>query len=247
MSSSSPTRPWLQAVSTGSVGQQQLTDEELISAVLDGQDRVTAELYDRLVSVIDKSLYRVFGRREVDHDDLVQATFEQVVLTLTRGSYARNCSLKTWAARISVNVGLNALRSRRRERRVMDHSAEYPPDTAAPVDVERQSDARAALQVVMAELADMNPRRAQAVFLHDVQGHDLVEVAAMTQVSVTAAQSRLVRGRRELLKRLDGQQRKLNLTKSAQRDERLRPLSEPPLSPLGVRNPDGEGSGRMGK
>jgi RNA polymerase sigma-70 factor (ECF subfamily) len=184
------------------------TDAELIAAVVAGNDRVTMELYERLIGVIDKSLYRVFGRREADHDDLVQTTFEQVVLTLARGSYAGNCSLKTWAARISVNVGLNALRSRRRERRVVDHSAEFPVEYAAQVDVERQSEARAALRVVMTQLADMNPRRAEAVLLHDIQGHDLGEVATMTKVSVTAAQSRLVRGRRELLKRLDGQERK---------------------------------------
>ena len=58
--------------------------------------------------MIDRSLFRVFGRRETDHDDLVQTVFEQVVLTLARGSYARGCSLKTWAARIASNVGLNA-------------------------------------------------------------------------------------------------------------------------------------------
>ncbi len=87
---------------------------------------VAAALYDRLSGVIDRSLYRVFGRRETDHDDLVQSVFEQVVLTLARGSYAGNCSLKTWAARISSNVGLNALRARRRERKVVDHSADLP-------------------------------------------------------------------------------------------------------------------------
>src|SRR5690606_11349121 len=154
------------------------------------------------------SLYRVFGRREVDHDDLVQTAFEQVVLTLTRGSYAGNCSLKTWAARISVNVGLNALRSRRRERKVLDHSVEFPVDSPSEVDVERRNEARAALRTVMGHLADMNPRRAQAVFLHDIQGYDLSEVAAMTEVSITAAQSRLVRGRKELLKRLGAHDRR---------------------------------------
>jgi RNA polymerase sigma-70 factor, ECF subfamily len=208
MTTSRQSRPWLQAVSNSSVPQGTRTDAELIAAVVAGNDRVTIELYDRLVGVIDKSLFRVFGRREADHDDLVQTTFEQVVLTLARGSYAGNCSLKTWAARISVNVGLNALRSRRRERRVVDHSAEFPLEFPANVDVERQSDARAALRVVMAQLAEMNPRRAEAVLLHDIQGYDLGEVALMTRVSITAAQSRLVRGRRELLKRLDGQQRK---------------------------------------
>jgi len=49
----------------------------------------------------------------------------------------------------------------------------------------------------------MKSTHAEAVFLHDVLGHELAEIAIMTQVSVSAAQSRLVRGRRELFRRLD--------------------------------------------
>src|SRR5690606_13993231 len=97
-----------------------------------GNDRVAAALYDRLAGVIDRSLFRVFGRREPYHDDLVQSVFEQIMLTLARGSYAGNCSLKTCASRISSNVALNALRSRRRERKVVDRSADIPGE-AQPI------------------------------------------------------------------------------------------------------------------
>jgi RNA polymerase sigma-70 factor, ECF subfamily len=55
---------------------------------------------------------------------------------------------------------------------------------------------------VRAELARMNPARAQVLVLHEVNGMDLAEIAAVLGISVTAAQSRLSRGRRELMSRL---------------------------------------------
>jgi RNA polymerase sigma-70 factor (ECF subfamily) len=51
-------------------------------------------------------------------------------------------------------------------------------------------------------LVSMKEEHAQAVFLHDVLGHDLAEIALMTNVTVAAAQSRLVRGRKELYRRM---------------------------------------------
>lgn len=213
----SSSRPWLRPVS-GSSGKDDaaLSDALLIEAVIAGDDRVAAQLYARLSGVIDRTLCRVFGRREEDHDDLVQMAFEQVVLTLARGSYARHCSLKTWAARIASNIGLNALRSRRRERKVLDRTIAAPEEGTQSLDLDRQTTARTMLNRVMAELAEMNPRRAQALFLHDVEGYDLEEIARLTDVSVTAAQSRLVRGRKELMKRLDSMEKRARLTWKAE-------------------------------
>ncbi|HEX3851396.1 MAG TPA: sigma factor, partial [Polyangiaceae bacterium] len=127
VSASSRTRPESKlrvvtqpAASPERSGQREPSDEELIDAVQRGDHQVASVIYQRLVGVVDHTLYRVFGRREVDHDDLVQAAFEQIVVTLSRRSYARACSLRTWASSIASHVGFNALRSRRRERRVLD-------------------------------------------------------------------------------------------------------------------------------
>lgn len=182
------------------------TDEELCEAVAQGEQRTAALLYDRLIGVVDGTLCRIIGRREADHDDLVQSAFEQILLSLVRRRFAGRCSLASWAARIATNVGLNALRSRRRQRKVVDRrqdASEAPEPVAATATVEEQVVARRELERVRTHLAAMDERKATAVLLHDAFGHDLGEVAELTGVSVSAAQSRLVRGRRELQRRLE--------------------------------------------
>ena len=49
----------------------------------------------------------------------------------------------------------------------------------------------------------MNRTRAEVLVLHEVNGMELTEIAHVLGISVAAAQSRLTRGRRELLQRLD--------------------------------------------
>jgi RNA polymerase sigma-70 factor, ECF subfamily len=86
---------------------------------------------------------------------------------------------------------------------VVDRDA--PADSeayAARGDAEREAAVRSDLQLVRATLVDMKPQYAETVFLHDVLGHELAEIALMMRVSVAAAQSRLVRGRKELHRRL---------------------------------------------
>jgi RNA polymerase sigma-70 factor (ECF subfamily) len=189
----------------GGTAKAPASDEQLIEAVRRGDTRVADELYDRLVGVVDRTLFRVFGRREMDHDDLVQISFERVVETLSTEAFARACSLETWAASIASHVGLNALRSRRRERRWLDRDTDGAAmsERKPTMEAERNLEARSRLALVRQHLVAMKPALAEAIFLHDALGHDLAEIALMTGTSVAAAQSRLVRGRKELFRRLD--------------------------------------------
>lgn len=179
----------------GTFGQQDPpTDDELIDAFERGDKSTAALLFERLDGVVGATLVRVLGRRQEDHDDLVQAAFEQILRTLARGKFARACRLSSWAVAVTTNVALSALRRRCRERRHLDLGSEAElseSPNAAP-------DQRAMLDALRRQLAELSPRTAEVVILHDMAGHDLAEIAVLTGLSVAAAQSRLVRGRAAL-------------------------------------------------
>ena len=61
---------------------------------------------------------------------------------------------------------------------------------------------RGMVERVMQHLGQMVYERAWTFLLHDVHGYSLDEVANITGATVAAAQSRLVRGRRELHERI---------------------------------------------
>jgi RNA polymerase sigma-70 factor (ECF subfamily) len=182
-----------------------LSDEILIEAVRRGDDAVASEIYDRLFGAIDQTLFRILGHRGPEHDDLIQQAFEQIVVTLQRHAFARMCTLKTWASRVATYVALNALRARRRERKVIDRAWPLDPDVASTGarDPQRALDSRAQLALVRRLLAEMKGDQVEVLLLHDVLGHDLAEIALMLRISLSAAQSRLFRGRGNLRRRLD--------------------------------------------
>jgi RNA polymerase sigma-70 factor (ECF subfamily) len=180
-------------------------DAEILEAFARGDPKSAGLVYERLVGVVDGTLYRVIGRREADHDDLIQSTFEQIILTLSKQRFAGGCSLRGWAASIAGHIGLNAIRSRTRARRVFDPAAEAQVEAfgrRSHDDVEAQVSARREIERVRLCLAEMDRDRAITVLNHDVFGLSLAETARLTGASMTAAQSRLVRGRRDLKDRM---------------------------------------------
>lgn len=181
-------------------------DERLIDAFADGRPHAGEELYIRLLPVVDATLYRISGQRGPDHRDLVQSVFEQIVSTLAKRKFARNCSLAGWAAVLSCHVGLNAIRSRRRERAVVDREQSMgepgASEHASGLHPEMNLRARDDLDAVRRQLAEMDPDRVKALLLN-AMGYELAEIASLTGVSVAAAQSRLSRGRRELKSRIE--------------------------------------------
>lgn len=177
-------------------------DEDLVHSLRRGERGAAEALYRRLYPAVSRTLWRILQSTTPDHDDLVQVTFERVIRTLIDGRFAGACSLTTWASSIASHAALDSLRSRTRERRLfVDQESVGGFEGVASVDPERSLHARSEVKELQGILARMNPHHVKAVLLYDVLGHSLAEMAAVLGISEAAAQSRLSRGRKELLRR----------------------------------------------
>jgi RNA polymerase sigma-70 factor (ECF subfamily) len=188
---------------TPAVRGSDLSDGELCEALTAGESWAAEAVYDRVEDVVDGVLFRLLGPGDVDRDDLTQQAIESVITTIVSGRFARGCSLRSWATLITQHLAIDTMRARTRERTLFDRNVPYQAlelvasNTQTP---ERAAETRRRIERLLGALSAVNQQRAEAVVLHDVLEHDLAEIARLTGITVAAAQSRLVRGRREILK-----------------------------------------------
>jgi RNA polymerase sigma-70 factor (ECF subfamily) len=177
-----------------------VAQSDVLRAAAAGEPWAHVALYDALYPFVAAALQKILHQTP-DYDDLVQATFEQIIRSLRRPRPRPIENLGAWSSAIAARVALSSLRVRVRERRVFGSEGE-PQDAPGP-ELERQLDVRRELRWLQESLAAMQPEQAEAILLHDVFGHDLVEVARIMDVSVAAAQKRLSRGHIELRRRAE--------------------------------------------
>jgi RNA polymerase sigma-70 factor, ECF subfamily len=181
----------------GDLRPRALSDEELLAALRRGDGAVAGAFYDRLAPVIRHTLRRTLRRDSADLDDLVQVTFERILRAISEDRFRAESTLSTWAAAIAAHVAIDFLRRSFTERRVV---SEFVPGVN-PRAADQRLEARSEIQRVHEILSRMRPPHAEAVLLVDVLGHTLSELSELSGISLAAAQSRLHRGRQELLRR----------------------------------------------
>jgi RNA polymerase sigma-70 factor, ECF subfamily len=174
-------------------------DGTLLEAVRNGDTAAAATFHDRVRPVVERTLGRLLGARDPDHEDLAQQALIDLVLSLVR--FRGECPLDAWAAVIAARTVYKHIRRRRIERRLFvlsEHESFDRPDRAAS----GTALLRNSIRRVEKHLEEMDKNRAWTYVLHDVHGFSLKEISEITKVSVAAVQSRLVRGRREMHQRI---------------------------------------------
>ena len=178
-------------------------DLHLIAALRAGDTSWAAELHDRVRPRMEKTVRRLLGGRDPDQEDIVQHALIELVSNIDQ--YRGDCPVESWASAIAAHAVYNHIRRRQVERRIFRTLSHGLLERAtSPLRVGREGLVHSALGRVLAHLDAMDETRAWTFFLHDVWGYDLREVAEITGVSTSAAQTRLVRGRQEIRQRIAG-------------------------------------------
>jgi RNA polymerase sigma-70 factor (ECF subfamily) len=167
----------------------------MLRAVRSNDPTAATAFHDRVRPQVDRTILRLLGRRDVDHEDLVQLSLIELIYSIDR--FRGDCSLDSWTSTVTAHIVYKHLRRRGTERRIFTAppAAEPPTSGRGPsADVMM----RGLVARIRTHLDGIAEAKAWAFLLHDVCGYDLREAAEIMNVSVAAAQQRLVRGRREL-------------------------------------------------
>ncbi|HSO40479.1 MAG TPA: RNA polymerase sigma factor [Labilithrix sp.] len=177
-----------------------LDDSQLLASVRAGDPDAATAVHDRLRPVVERAIRKLLGPRDRDHEDLAQHAMIEVVYTIDK--FRGDCPLDAWASTVAAHVVYNHIRKLTAERRVFEGFRSDDEAPASTQSLSQETSARSTLRRVFTHLDAMDPAKTWAYVLHDVCGFDLREVAQITESTVAAAQTRLVRGRRELHERM---------------------------------------------
>jgi RNA polymerase sigma-70 factor (ECF subfamily) len=177
------------------------SDDELLGAFRRSDSGAVEALHARIRPEVERTIRRLLGTADIDREDMVQQAFAEILGTIH--TFRGACSLDSWVHAVAAHVVYKHIRRRRLERRFFESG-----DAAARAEARSASRpaTEAIVRQVMQRLRDhfrkLGDSKTATILLHDACGYDLRETASLTGVTVAAAQTRLVRGRRELHRRI---------------------------------------------
>jgi RNA polymerase sigma-70 factor (ECF subfamily) len=165
------------------------------------------ELYHRFRRQVAGNLYRVLGDR-TDLEDLVQEVF--VIAFRGLDKFRGDARLSTWLYRICVNVALGRIRTRRRRPTAigvsdLDGASADPSLTERPETPEKSLERQRDRERVYQALELIAPKKRVVLYLHEIEGLDLKEIAYLVESNPVTVRTRLFYARREFYRVLAGE------------------------------------------
>ncbi len=169
-----------------------LSDQELIIAYLDGNDKAFEVLLNRHREKIYTSIYLFVKDRDLA-EDIFQDVFIKIIRTLRNGKYNHEGKFLQWAMRISYNMCVDHFRKNKKRTKVS------PSETFDIFDVleskednEEVTIIKSQLHKKVRELVDQLPEeQREVVILRHYADMSFKEISQLTRVSINTALGRM--------------------------------------------------------
>ncbi|MBX2815488.1 MAG: sigma-70 family RNA polymerase sigma factor [Saprospiraceae bacterium] len=169
-----------------------LSDQELISSYLDGNERAFEELLNRHRNKIYTSIY-LFVKDQSQAEDIFQEVFIKIIKTLRSGKYNHEGKFVQWAMRIAYNMCVDQFRRKKRRPKVS------PTETFDIFDVLEISDDNMETTMIKSQTHDkvrqlvdmLPPEQREVVILRHYADMSFKEISQLTRVSINTALGRM--------------------------------------------------------
>ena len=186
------------------LAQAQYSEEAaLVRRIQQGDQIAFRELVERHQSKVHSVIYGILRNRN-DAEDIAQQVFAKVYFSI--GSFDSRSSLLTWIYKITVNECYDYLR-KRRVRKVVYESDFSEEDSqrlsrsGAAVDAAPTVESRlAGRDYVFKLLSRVSKEDRSLLFLKEVEGHSVEELAGMTGMNQNTIKVKLFRARQKLVR-----------------------------------------------
>lgn len=191
-SSSPPTS----SSSPGSFPGWDASDDALVDAVLDGNDRAFRVLVDRYEPVVASTVIGMLGPGP-QADDVGQEVMIRLYESLER--FRGEASLKTYVTRIAINASIDALRKRKRRwRRLFSRDDDEARLDEPVVDESESVDERERRTLVRRAIRQLDEHYRSVVVLRMLDGYSTKETADILDIADGTVLSRLYRAKQQL-------------------------------------------------
>lgn len=172
-----------------------MTDEELIHAILGGEKHLYAEIVRRYQQIVANLAYKIAGD-SIDIEEAVQQVFVELYGALPR--FRNESKLGTYIYRITSNVANKMLHSSfRYQFRKDDVMFDTPAEDR---NIEQQIVRQDQIRQVQQAIGRLKPEQRTALVLHTYDELSYQQIAEVMQVSLAKVESLIFRAKKNLLK-----------------------------------------------
>jgi len=186
-------------------GSTQLTDAELVAAILKGEQELFSDLVQRYQGRLVNYLYRLL-RNAPEAEDLAQEVFLKLYRALDR--YDPSYKFSTWLFRVAQNAAIDQIRKRRLQLVSMDRAGdgtsgsgtwEFPSSDPSPYGDLRNTERGEAIQEAIDELPwDYR----ELIVLRHFGELSYDEIATLKDMPLGTVKNKLFRGRQMMKDKL---------------------------------------------